>query len=226
MHELLIIGAGGLGRETAELVRAVNRVEPRWEVLGFLDDDPGLQGAEREGLPVLGPIDAVERHPRARVVVTVGHPGDIFSRKRIVIRLGLAPDRFATLVHPQSSIPPSTPLGPGTVVLAGVVATSAVTLGAHVMVMPGTVLTHDDVVEDFVTLASGVRLGGRVRVAEGAYLGAGALIRQDCSIGAWSLVGMGAAVLGDVPPGDVWVGVPARRIRALEVPEDVLGPIR
>jgi hypothetical protein len=80
--------------------------------------------------------------------------------------------------------------------------------------MPQAVLTHDDDVADFVTIAAGVRLGGGTRLARGAYIGSGALIRQHTAIGAWSLVGMGSAVLGDVPPGEVWVGSPAHRLRA------------
>jgi acetyltransferase-like isoleucine patch superfamily enzyme len=98
------------------------------------------------------------------------------------------------------------------------VLTAAVRVGAHVAVMPHVVLTHDDVVEDHVTLASGVRLGGGVRLERGAYVGSGALVRERTTVGAWSLIGMGSAVLGDVPPGEVWVGSPARRLRAADAP--------
>jgi acyl-[acyl carrier protein]--UDP-N-acetylglucosamine O-acyltransferase len=80
--------------------------------------------------------------------------------------------------------------------------------------MPQAVLTHDDVVGDAATLASGVRLGGGVRVGPCAYVGAGALVREFVSIGEGALVGMGSVVLADVPPGEVWVGSPARRLRA------------
>jgi sugar O-acyltransferase (sialic acid O-acetyltransferase NeuD family) len=221
LQQLLIVGAGGFGRETAELVRALNQVGERWELLGFLDDAPVLAGTQVDGLSVLGPIDAIQQFSNARLVVTVGHPSNFFSRKRIVTRLGLDPSRFATLIHPQASLPASSHVGTGTVVLAGVVVTTAVSLGSHVVVMPGTVLTHDDVVADYATLGAGVRLAGRVRVGEGAYVGAGALVREDLSIGAWALIGMGAVVLTDVPPGEVWVGVPARRLRALDVPADL-----
>ena len=102
--------------------------------------------------------------------------------------------------------------------LAQAVLTAAVRVGAHVAVMPQTVLTHDDVVQDFATVASGVRLGGGVRVGRGAYVGAGVLVREYAVIGDWSLLGMGSTVLGDVPPGEVWVGSPARRLRPAGAP--------
>jgi acetyltransferase-like isoleucine patch superfamily enzyme len=106
-------------------------------------------------------------------------------------------------------------------VLAGVVTTASVRIGAHVAVMPGVIFTHDDVVGDFATFGAGARLGGRVRVGEGAYVGSGALVREDREIGAWALVGMGAVVTEDVPPGEVWAGVPARHLRRVDVPPDV-----
>jgi hypothetical protein len=85
---------------------------------------------------------------------------------------------------------------------------------------PAVVFTHDDVVGDFATIAAGVRLAGGVTVGTGAYLGAGALVRERCTIGSWSVVGMGAVVLGDVPPGETWVGSPTARLRTLDSPPD------
>jgi acetyltransferase-like isoleucine patch superfamily enzyme len=104
-------------------------------------------------------------------------------------------------------------VGPGSVLLAGTVLTADVEVGAHVAVMPQAVLTHDDRVADYATIASGVRLGGGAVIEEGAYVGAGALVREGVTIGARSLVGMGSVVLHDVPPGQIWAGNPARKLR-------------
>ncbi len=213
MQALLIVGAGGFGREAAEAVAAVNDDKPTYELLGFLDDNPDAAGTEVDGLPVLGPIASVADHPAALVVVSTGHPGFYFSRKRIVERLGLPADRYATIIHPLASIGRSVEVGGGTVLLAGAVATAGVRIGAHV---------DDDVVGDYATFGSGARLAGRVTVGEGAYIGSGALIRESLSVGPWALVGLGSVVLEDIPAAEVWVGAPARRLRKVELPADLV----
>jgi sugar O-acyltransferase (sialic acid O-acetyltransferase NeuD family) len=217
----VIVGAGGFARETAEAVRAINAVTPRWELLGYVDDNADLKGVEIQGLPVLGPVAMVQDLDSASVVVCTGRPDNYFSRKRIVGRLELPPGRYATVVHPTAHLAPSTSVGRGSVILAGVVTTASVHIGRHVMVMPGAVFTHDDHLANFVTVASRVCLGGGVRIGEGAYLGAGALVRESRTIGAWALVGMGAVVTENIPRREVWAGVPARKMSDVDVPADI-----
>ncbi|MEZ0071490.1 acetyltransferase [Planotetraspora sp. GP83] len=206
--DLVLVGAGGFARETAQLALTLS---DRWRLLGFLDDNPARHGVLVDGLPVLGGLAALPE--QAKAVVCTGRPDDYASRLRIVERLGLPADRYATLIHPSAVVSASSRVGPGSVIHAQCVLTASVEVGAHVAVMPHVTLTHDDVVEDFATIASGVRLAGGVRIGRGAYLGAGALVRESRTVGAWSLVGMGSVVTRDVPAGEVWVGAPARFLR-------------
>jgi sugar O-acyltransferase (sialic acid O-acetyltransferase NeuD family) len=216
--DLILVGAGGFGRETAEAVRALNDHGVAWRLLGYVDDDPRRHGTLVEGIPILGGREVIGQAATASVVVCTGRPGDYASRQRIVTALGLAPQRYATIVHPTAAVSGSSVIGPGSVLLAHVAVTAAVRIGAHVAVMPHVTLTHDDVIEDFVTVASGARLGGAVHVARGAYVGAGAIIGEHRSVGESSLVGMGAVVTKDIPAREVWAGVPARRMRGVSVP--------
>jgi sugar O-acyltransferase (sialic acid O-acetyltransferase NeuD family) len=216
--ELVIVGAGGFGRETAQAVHAINARGGAWRLLGFLDDDPARHGTSIDGTVVISGRNEIGQLPNASVVVSTGRPEDYVSRLRIVGELGLQAERYATIVHPTAAISVSSSIGPGSVLLAHVALTAAVRVGAHVAIMPQVVLTHDDVVEDFATLASGVRLGGSVHVGRAAYLGAGALVREGRSVGAGALVGMGAVVTRDVPAHEVWAGVPARYLRAASGP--------
>lgn len=204
----VLLGAGGLAREAAEAVRAAGG-----SVAGLLDDDPAKHGTSVAGLPVLGGTAEVkDLDPGSRPVATVAGSADPGRRLRLVERLGLPADAWGTVVHPAASLAASTRIGHGAVVLAGVVATADVDLGDHVVLMPGCVLTHDDVLGAGCTLAAGVLLAGGVTVGAGAYLGSGAKVREGVLIGAGAVVGMGAVVLRDVPPGETWAGVPARRL--------------
>jgi len=210
--DLVIVGAGGFARETVSAIEASGA----WNLVGFLDDDPALTGTIRAGYPIIGPLDQVHALDGVQFVVGMANAGRPDIRRRIVTRLGLPAERFATVVHPAAQVGAGCTIGAGTVLLAGTVLTADVTVGAHVAVMPHTVLTHDDVIEDYVTIAAGVRLGGSARIGTTAYLGSGALIRESVTIGAGALVGMGSVVLADVPPDQVWVGNPARHLRTLQ----------
>ncbi len=205
MQKLIIIAAGGLGREAAAVVDRSSQ----WELLGFLDDEPALVGTEVCGRPVLGGIAAAQEHPTVSLLVCAGRGQ---SRQAIVTRLhelGVGNDSFATLIAPDVHVPKSCFVGVGSILLSGTVLTADVTVGAHVVAMPGVVMTHDNHVGDFATLCARVTLGGSVAVGEAAYLGMGSLVKERLEVGAGSTLGMGAVLLRDLPPGETWVGIPA-----------------
>jgi sugar O-acyltransferase (sialic acid O-acetyltransferase NeuD family) len=210
----LLLGAGGFARETLEMVRALNRPRPAWSVVGLLDDDPLLHGREIQGAMVIGPCEAVHDHPDVSVVASLASPRDPMRRLRVVERLALPTERYATLVHPTAVVPESASIGAGSVLHATTVLTADVVIGAHVAVMPAVVLTHDDVVGDGVTFGSRAAVAGGVTIERGVYVGSGALLREGIVVGEGSVVGMGSVVTRSVPPGELWVGVPARRHRA------------
>jgi sugar O-acyltransferase (sialic acid O-acetyltransferase NeuD family) len=210
--QLLIVGAGGFARETLELVRAINRRQPTWRILGVLDDNPELHGRAVGGVPVIGDSSAVHEHADAKVAVCVASPGDPLRRLRVVERLALPTDRYATLVHPTAVVAGSAVLGPGTVLHATAVLTADVEVGAHVAAMPAVVLTHDVVVGDGVTFGARAAVAGAVTIGRGAYIGSGALLREGTVVGEAATVGMGAVVTRPVPAREVWAGVPARRL--------------
>lgn len=207
---LLLVAASGLAREVLALLRE----QGSREALGFLDDDPGLVGRDVDGLPVLGGVDDAARWPAAELVVCAGRGSVRRSVVERLTRAGIAPERYATVVHPGVATAGATRIGRGTILLAGVVLTTAVEIGDHVVVMPHVTLTHDDVVHDYATLCAGVALGGWVHIGQGAYLGMSSSVRERVAVGAGSTLGMGSALLEDLPAGQVWAGTPARPIAA------------
>ncbi len=210
----MLLAATGLARE----VLVMERDRGAHDTIRVLDDDPALWGTELDGVPVVGGLDLVGEYADHELLVCAGRGT---SRRAIVERLadlGVGAGRYATVVHPRVHLPDGCRIGRGSIVLEGVVMTAAVDVGEHVVAMPHVTLTHDDVVEDFVTLCAGVNLGGRVRVRTGAYLGMGSCVREDVVVGEDAVLGMGAALTTGLPAGETWVGVPARRISiAVEV---------
>jgi sugar O-acyltransferase (sialic acid O-acetyltransferase NeuD family) len=208
--QLILVAASGLALEVAEAARACGLV-----VRGCVDDNEALWGTAAGGwLPVLGGLAVLEEHPSDQVVLCAGK-GSV--RGVLAERLagqGFLSSRYATLVHPSVTVPASCSIGPGSVLLAGCVLTASVTVGAHVVAMPQVTLTHDDVIDDFATLCADVTLGGFVHVGREAYLGMSASVRERVRVGRGSTLGMGSVLVRDLPDGEVWAGVPARRLGA------------
>ncbi|MFJ4207681.1 acetyltransferase [Paenarthrobacter sp. NPDC089675] len=209
MSELLLIAASGLAREVLAMVRSSGP----FDVIGILDDDEDKLGRVVDGAHVLGPIRDALKFPHAMLLVCIGSGT---GRDSVVMRLralGLSEDRYATAIDPSVHVPEGCRIGHGSIILAHVTMTASVTLGSHVVAMPGVTFTHDDVVSDFATFAAGVSLGGNVHIGRGAYLGMNASVRERRTVGAGATIGMGAAVLSDVPDDETWAGVPAKVIR-------------
>jgi sugar O-acyltransferase (sialic acid O-acetyltransferase NeuD family) len=201
---IAIFGAGGHGRELLQLVRDIGA----WEVAGFVVDERFPAPPEVAGLPVLGGLDWLAAHPEVAVVVAVGAPA---ARRAIVERIrARSANPFPALVHPRAWVGERVALGEGTVVCAGAMLTTDIRVGAHVHLNVASTLAHDDVLEDFVTLAPGVHLAGGVLLREGVELGVGSSVIPRRTVGAWTVVGAGAVVTRDLEADCTAAGVPAR----------------
>ena len=214
---LVIVGAGGQGREALDTVEALNAAAPApvWRFLGFLVDDDRTAGLlAARGAAVIGPVARLGDgglDPEVEVVVAIGDPG---VRRRVADEAAAAGRRAATLVHPSAQVGSQVVLGEGAYVGPGAVLTTNVAVGRHAIVNVAATLSHDVVVGDFATVGPGSHLAGNVHVGAGADLGIGVVARPGSSIGAGTVVGAGAVVVGELPPGVVAYGVPARPVPA------------
>lgn len=213
IKDLIILGAGGTGREVAEAIEDINSLGRKWNLLGFLDDDPQKHGREYNGYPVLGSISTAADYHGCQLVLVLANHRDLKLTKRVLDRLSVDRNRFATIVHPTVRLSKYAELGPGTIVLQNSVITTNTRIGRHVLLLFGSHIGHDCTVDDYVVLAPNAVLAGEVYVHEGCYIGAHATILQKTTVGPWSCVGMGAAVFSDVRPNSTVVGNPARLLR-------------
>jgi sugar O-acyltransferase (sialic acid O-acetyltransferase NeuD family) len=217
-QKIVILGTGGNCVDILDALVQINArsTEPRYECVGFLDDDAALHGSEIHGVRVLGPLKKAASMSDCMVVNGIGSPNSFHRKAEIIARAGVDELRFATVVHPSAQLSAFARLGAGSVLLQNTVVASDAVLGRHVMVLPCSVVSHHCVIGDFSTLAGAVCISGNVTAGRSCYFGAGVKVRGHVSIGDNVLCGMGANVLDDVPSNWVVVGNPARKLR--EVP--------
>jgi sugar O-acyltransferase (sialic acid O-acetyltransferase NeuD family) len=211
MKRVIIIGAGGHGREVADILSHQAQVTGDLTPLGFVDDNSGLHGQRVAGLPVLGDWTWFEGVDRTEVVVvcTAGSPPVCRRLAQRAEGLGLT---FASVLSPLAHISPSARLGRGVTLFPNVVVNTDAQLGDHCILNVASTVSHDTRVGRYCNINPGVHLAGMATVGEGCYVGMGANVIQGVSIGDWTIVGAGAVVIRNLPQNVTAIGVPAEII--------------
>ncbi len=212
MGDLVIVGAGGFGAETASLVEDLNEEGAAWNLIGFVDDDTSLKGSSVLDYPILG-TTAWLAGRNVRFVVAVGRSR---VRRQLAGKINESGLQAATLIHPSVAVHASSTVGPGSIVCRGVTATVRVEIGSHCIVNLHCTIGHDARLSDFTTLHPGVHVSGASRLGIASEVGTGAVLLPGIAVGDGSVVGAGAVVTRDLPETIVAVGVPAHILRDTE----------
>lgn len=201
-----IYGAGGLGREVYELAKIINGRERMWDGFVFIVDT--VTDAEVNGLKVLE-YEEARRKYGAALDVTVGI-GEPVVRKMKFEQLKKDDINTPTLIHPDTHIPDTTTVGKGVTIQDGCFISCNVTIEDHVFIQPRSNIGHDDILSEGCMISSFGNLAGNVKIGRFTYLGLGAAVKENVSIGDNSIIGMGSVVLKDIPNEMVALGNPAR----------------
>jgi sugar O-acyltransferase (sialic acid O-acetyltransferase NeuD family) len=204
VSDLLIMGIHPHAIEMADIVERINAVHPTWTLVGFVSAFGDKVGEQLAGLPVLSEQEALERYPTAFII-----PEHEWPKK-----VDLPRHRLATLIDPSTFVSRTACIGLGCVIYPHCYVGSNARIGDFLFCLSGSIINHNDVIGDRVTLTSGVVIAGDVHIEDDCYLGQACTIRELRRIGTGSLIGMGSVVLNDVAANSVMVGNPARRLRA------------
>jgi sugar O-acyltransferase (sialic acid O-acetyltransferase NeuD family) len=209
--KLVIIGAGGLGREVLFLLQDINTKADAYDILGFMDNTPELKGKTVNNLPVLGDNFWLQNYQdEISAVIAIGNSRvrkmvfDEFSNKENI--------SFPSIIANDVKYSDTITMGKGCIISFSSLLTVNISLGNFVFINTNCAIGHDAVLEDFVTLYGNVSVSGNVTIGKYAEIGNGTRIIQNKSIGENSKTGIGSIVVRNVPANCTVFGNPAKRI--------------
>lgn len=211
MKNIVIIGAGGVGREVSLIIQQINELEQTWNLLGFIDDNTDNWGKVINGYSVIGGIDSLEFLSNdTYIVIAIAN----YKVKKNIVNKINNKFKFATIVHPKVWIHDYMTVGEGTIIYEGAILTANIEIGNHVIISPKCGVGHDSIIKDYVSLLWNVNVSGNDLIEEGVMMGSGSTVIQGEKIGKGSIIGAGAVVVNDIESFSTAVGVPAKVIKS------------
>lgn len=215
-QKFAIYGCGGFGREVLPLIKNLtgagyNTSSEDTSII-FISDSENEISTAVNAQKVVSFDDLANIYSQHRVIIAIG---EAQHRRKIALKcenLGLV---FSSIFASTSRQLDNVTIGKGAILCDFTIITSNVKIGSHFHANLYSYVAHDCVIGDFVTLAPRVCINGNTIIEDDVYIGTGAILKQGTKekplvIGRGALIGMGAVVTKDVPPGVVVVGNPAR----------------
>lgn len=206
MKNLLIVGAGGFGRELAGAAVAALGYGETFTLKGFLDDNPNALAGFVGYPPILGSVR--DYTPEADDVFITAL-GDTTARAKCVASLTEKGAIFISLIDRAARLGPNVVVGAGCVIAAGAVLTADIRVGAHSCVFHNASVGHDTRIGSYAHIYAQVAIGGGVHIGDFARVYPGAVVVPRRKLGEGAVVGAGSVAFLDVPAHTTVMGNPA-----------------
>lgn len=214
MKDIVILGAGGFGKELLWLLENNNRDNRQWNILGFVDS--AKSGKEPlKGYGVIGDDAWLLHYPHPiNAVCGLGSPA---LRRKVVqmYKNGAGSISFPVLISNTADVSEHAELEEGCVVCSGVRVAPNVRLGAFTALNLNCTVGHDTVIQEFCTVNPGASVSGNVWIGNDCEIGTGACIIQERRLGPKTVVGAGSVIIRDIPGYCTVVGNPGRILEKL-----------
>lgn len=212
MEKIVIVGAGGFGREVEWLINRINKVKPTYEVVGFVDD--GKENGESVGhSTVIFNTDELSKTlEKYSVAIAIGNAK---VRKMLAEKLSTNTHlKFPNLIDPSVIYDDEeTMLGKGNIICASTIMTVNIKIGNFNIINLDCTIGHDDVLNNYITIYPSVNVSGCVVVDDIVEIGTGTQIIQGLKICSNTIIGASAAVVKSIEESGTYIGVPVKRIK-------------
>lgn len=201
---IVIVGAGGFGREVLQWARHAWPAASH-KIAGFVSADPAKLEGHAATLPILGSPDDFEIRATDGLVLAIGIPQ---ARRQVAEWLEARGSRFLTLVHPTAIVADTAVIGPGSVICPSAILSDGSVIGKLVLVNYFASVAHDSEIEDFTVLSPYAAVAGNSRVRRGAFLGMHASVAPGVTVGAGARISSHSWARVNVPEESLVHGNP------------------
>lgn len=208
MKDMIIVGASGFGRELLQWIKDINRVQDKWVIKGFIDDNPNALDAFQCDYTVIGRIQDWQPKETEVFACAIANPR---IKENIVTLLKSRGAWFESVIHPTSVIGEFNKIGEGLIAYPNSCITSNVEVGDYVTLLSSEI-GHDAVVGDYSTISSYCDITGGVQLGKRVFLGSHVTIVPGRKIGDDAYIGAGSVVIKNVKPNTKVMGNPAKKI--------------
>ena len=209
MKKLIIIGAGGMGRQVYLFAQSCEGYLKDYSIKGFLDDNTHAMDGYDEYPPVLGTVDGYQIEPDD---VFFNSIGDINSKKKCINTILDKGGEFITLIHPTSGISKGAKIGKGCMIASKAGIGTETEIGDFCLIQDNAIIGHDVHVGNFCRIDCNVVLIAGVKLDDGVCIHTSSVINHNVHIGENAMVGALSFVIRHVKPGTSVQGNPAKRI--------------
>lgn len=209
MKQLIIIGAGGMGRCTYCIAEQSLGFGEDFQIKGFLDDNIQALDGFNGYKPVLSTIAEYKVEPDDVFVCSIG---EVQTKLKICEELKAKGATFYTLIHKDASIGKNTKIGQGTIIDEGVHIDPDVTIGTDCLIQAQAIIGHDSQIGNYARVDTLCSLVGGTIVKDRATIYTHSMISHNVTVGEDAVVGACSFVIKNVKPGVSVFGVPAKPI--------------
>lgn len=207
MKELIIVGAGGFGREAYYIAKAINTVQKKWIIKGFIDDDLHALDGVKCGINIIGKISNWEPNENEEFAMGIASAA---AKKICSHTLEDKGAHFINLIHPLALFNEDATIGRGCVISARSSVGAGTVVGNFVHIA-GSMIGQDAVIGDYSTTTGYANLTNAY-IGEGVFIGSHAVILNKRKVGDYAYVCAGSIVMSNIKAGTKVFGNPAKRI--------------
>ena len=208
MKELIIIGAGGMGRTIYDMARESHGHKTDFIIKGFIDDNVDSLKGFFNYPPIIATIKEYIPQPEDIFVCSIGGSARKGCISEVLDRGGV----FYTLVHHTARIGSNVRLGKGNMIGAFTTVAADAKIGDYNFIQSYTIIGHDVQIGDWNRIDSHVMCIGGIKIGNYNMIHTSAVINHNVIVGDDAHIGACSFVTRNVESGTTVFGNPARRL--------------